>query len=352
MRITFAIPTYNRVSQLKIALASIERQVIPKGLSVSVAISNSHSIDGTTHFLNNIRSRFKMHIFNVPGSRAPNWFSLTKVVPKCADFIWMMGDDDLLTSKYSLRSIFDVIKDNLDADLFLVPMNRRVPHQRMIQRDTLMTLCNQHSYHEMLGWISGLIIRRHYFQLGMKKYTRALGFVSSPPKVMVRKKVGHFIHAQSFFSILHNRTAVLCDINVITEQKGSDRALSTVLARDGASKRFHSQRFFFDIGNILSFTHDNGLKTKPSFFKYVNKGFHQLLFDIYIEGALTGLYTKAEMKYQENLLMYKSKYLVKMSIHGSFIKQVKSVAAHSRQLINIRERLGAIRTMNKARKLR
>ena len=57
IRFAIAIPTYNRIDQLKKTINSILSQKIEKNVELSVVISNSASDDGTYEFLNRLKKK-------------------------------------------------------------------------------------------------------------------------------------------------------------------------------------------------------------------------------------------------------------------------------------------------------
>ena len=62
IRFAIAIPTYNRIDQLKKTINSILSQKIEKNVELSVVISNSASDDGTYEFLNRLKKKnFYIH---------------------------------------------------------------------------------------------------------------------------------------------------------------------------------------------------------------------------------------------------------------------------------------------------
>ena len=56
MLLTIAIPTFNRLRQLRRALRAIDQLVIPENVELVIAISNTASGDGTFRYLERAES--------------------------------------------------------------------------------------------------------------------------------------------------------------------------------------------------------------------------------------------------------------------------------------------------------
>ena len=54
LKIAIAIPTYNRLEKLKVALQSIDKQEVDEGLEIYCVVSSIASTDGTTEYFDTL----------------------------------------------------------------------------------------------------------------------------------------------------------------------------------------------------------------------------------------------------------------------------------------------------------
>jgi len=95
--LSVCVPTYNRLSYLKELLSALLSQAnsVPNGL-VEVCVGDNASTDGTRAYLETLTSpslRFWTNPTNVGGDR-----NFLKCITEAhGDYVWLLGDDDLLT---------------------------------------------------------------------------------------------------------------------------------------------------------------------------------------------------------------------------------------------------------------
>ena len=162
IKLGIAIPTYNRLEKLKVLLHSIDNQILSKDLDLSLFISNIASTDGTGEFLEKeVKKRHNLKIYNRPEDQTikPNIFYLNRIISSDVEWVWFMGDDDKLSEKDSLQKVSKCLKENNINDLEFVCVceKRRSRKTSKVFIDKVFNLCNKFGYHEMLGWISGII---------------------------------------------------------------------------------------------------------------------------------------------------------------------------------------------------
>jgi glycosyltransferase involved in cell wall biosynthesis len=95
MKISFCIPTYNRINSLKLAIKSILNNNFK---DFEICISDNNSNDGTVEFLNQISSsliRINYQSKNVGIDN--NMLSVMKMAQ--GEYIFLLGDDDYLNKK-------------------------------------------------------------------------------------------------------------------------------------------------------------------------------------------------------------------------------------------------------------
>jgi abequosyltransferase len=176
-KIAVAIPTFNRLDRLKNAIKSIELQEFDRTtIDLLCCLSNSASYDGTTEYIASLKSDridFVMHNQVVfPKETASqdrghtNWKNLTDIVPDDVDWVWFMGDDDYLTRKSAISALSEIIDRHDDEHLQIIHVSqaRRSRATGTVIRGNLLDLCNRFGFHEMLGWISSLVIKTSVFK--------------------------------------------------------------------------------------------------------------------------------------------------------------------------------------------
>ena len=221
-----AIPTFNRLDHLKKALESVTNQIIPSDVNLTILISNIASNDGTSEFLSSINSKniiinnkpFKKHTNSIA-----NFYCLAKLIPSKADWVWLHGDDDYLCDNLSLSKIIKVIRNNVDLDTDLIGacQKSRSLNSGSIHKDTIFNLCNRYGYHEMLGWISGLVLRKEEMKKAMScVFTNEDFYMVKENNFNLEKKYSYsaYPHSLEIFMNLSNKKAVFLDSPVIENQ--------------------------------------------------------------------------------------------------------------------------------------
>jgi glycosyltransferase involved in cell wall biosynthesis len=169
IKLAFAIPTYNRVGYLKNAITSIAQQNNVDDVEVTVLISNIGSTDETHKYLSQVKSYHPELHFEItnktpkPDQYFPaeyNFASLGEMIDDSIDWVWWLGDDDYLFNKNSLKTVVEAIRKAKSSNLRLVHacQGRRSLNSGKIIETKLLDLCNKIGLHEILGWMSSLII--------------------------------------------------------------------------------------------------------------------------------------------------------------------------------------------------
>ena len=169
LRIAIAIPTYNRVEKLTFAFSRIEEQIIDEDIEIVCVICNTASTDGTNDYLSKLKSdKVSLVIHSsLENSISVNWVKCFETVPRDVDWIWLHGDDDFLFENQSVNKICQLIKSKSQEfkDLSFVHacQARRSQNSEKVFNGSLFDLCNNFGYHEMLGWMSSLVIKSDIF---------------------------------------------------------------------------------------------------------------------------------------------------------------------------------------------
>jgi len=183
-KIAVAIPTFNRLSRLKRAIQSVEQQEFdPAEIEIYIVLANSASYDGTTEYIDSLKSgaitflSFNRNVLTgeevAKDGGLHNRLRLSEIVPASVDWVWYMGDDDYITQNNAIAGLTQVLKQVRGTNLGIchVSQARRSRSTGKILQGKLLDLCNTIGFHEMLGWMSSLVIRGDIF----KSYTSILG---------------------------------------------------------------------------------------------------------------------------------------------------------------------------------
>lgn len=120
MDISICIPTYNRSRHLLNCLRSILSAKKKAGnVKFQVCVSDNCSEDDTSAVVQEVRKSLDIKYYrnNENIGRVKNYLNVVDMAD--ADFVWLLGDDDLLLP-HALFTIVELIADNDDVDFFYV----------------------------------------------------------------------------------------------------------------------------------------------------------------------------------------------------------------------------------------
>lgn len=266
LKIAVAIPTFNRLSRLQNAIHSIEQQQFdPDQIELSVVLANSASYDGTTEYIDSLRdSKVKFVAHNEVSfskeeanakSGAVNWSRLAAAVPDQVDWVWFMGDDDYLKRKTAISGIAEALKANASADLAIahVSQARRSRKTGRVLKGKLIDLCNTLGFHEMLGWMSSLVIRRDIFK----------SFMALKERHYSESAYGQ---SAAFLELAAHQHALFVDADWVETQ--DDQQTPESIQR--WAEVGMGERYFYVVDGVLS-QFERGIlqeKLKPVFYRY------------------------------------------------------------------------------------
>jgi abequosyltransferase len=267
IKIAIAIPTYNRLSKLRFALERIEQQKLTGlGVQLYCIISNSCSDDGTTEFLKELKSEHIQYIiWNTPDivDGKPRWVDgrenflhCLDLTPQDIDWLWMMGDDDYLVSNNVIEQLAKVLRAHNSPSLSLIHLcqARRSRKTGKILHGELFELCNQIGYHEMLGWISSMVIRR---QRAFEAFNCEL----------FRTSNSAYPQSAALLEKCHRDEALFVDSDWVEPQD----AQQTPESIERWKKENMGERYFYVIDDLVSL-YGRGIlpkKCRPVFFRYL-----------------------------------------------------------------------------------
>lgn len=121
MKLTLAIPTYNRARYLDVLLTSIADQAQPHLNELEIIVSDNASTDDTSAVIT--RHALKMPITHI--RQAENIGSDLNFAGLFAgargDYVWIIGDDDFLLPN-ALRAVIDTINATAPGIIFVTPV--------------------------------------------------------------------------------------------------------------------------------------------------------------------------------------------------------------------------------------
>lgn len=225
LELAIAIPTYNRLENLRICVEKFDFQVVPDFVNLSLIISNSASTDGTTEYLNELTSnRDNVYIFNeILDWVSGNYGCILKALPPKIDWVWFMGDDDEFCSLKSIQKVCDLISQNQHNKNFAFIHacdEARSRNSGSCFIDTTMNLCRKFGYLEMLGWFTSLVVRRTEFEASLIQIHQRLTVMRG--EKLANTPYSAFIHSSYFLENLHDKCGVFYDEPLVREQPSTN----------------------------------------------------------------------------------------------------------------------------------
>ena len=129
MRLSICIPTFNRASHLNNCLNSIISCRLNSELKFQVCVSDNHSTDDTENVVRNAQSStdIKYHKNSSNLGHARNYLNVVNMAD--GDFIWLIGDDDLLMP-FAIENLYKLIEAHTCL-LYTSPSPRDAHESRM-----------------------------------------------------------------------------------------------------------------------------------------------------------------------------------------------------------------------------
>jgi abequosyltransferase len=253
-KICFAIPTWNRANKLKEAVESIAHQIIETQLDVSIFISDNFSDDETPTVITELIAKYSFVTFMRRQSHGGVFDNLSDVTEHAkGNYIWWFGDDDkLLPGGLQLVSMH--LNDPTIA--FVSAGNGSFkPHSGKVVSGTLLGLCNQLGWNQVIGWMSADILRSD---------------VASKVYHLMRQepyKLDAYAHVGSLLTAACNLKAIHID-QPIAEPQGKQEKLDV----ERWNKENIGWRYFLLI-DTFKYMFDQKIFTQkfnPDFFKYLS----------------------------------------------------------------------------------
>lgn len=314
MKLTIAIPTFNRLPQLQQAIAAVRALETPPGLQLHLAISNIASRDGTRDYLDALQlPGIGLHIYNTPfwelcfkKDIRSNWVRLAGAVPRDSDWVWLHGDDDVILDTGALRRVVTLAQSSDLPRLLLFPQAKRSTNSGRHYAGPLIELCQAHGFHEMLGWMSQLVMCGPLFFAAMSDFARFAGesLDSHDPgteatlprreipagddpqsaEQLTNGRVSAFHHATMVLRHFRDHAAVFVDDRIIDEQPQLPLGQEDRPTRRSAENV--RDRFFYLVDDFVEHLSLPPRSLSPRFLRYVNKSLADLMINVLAEDLL------------------------------------------------------------------
>ncbi|HNS32461.1 MAG TPA: glycosyltransferase family 2 protein [bacterium] len=125
IKLTVAIPTYNRAGYLRQALDSVINQLDGIGEKIEIIISDHGCVDETPHVMEEYKKKYPDLITcykNVEKIDSYRKFDAFIIKAK-GDYVWLLADDDML-EKGAIKKVLDVIRNHGDVAWIFVNYTR------------------------------------------------------------------------------------------------------------------------------------------------------------------------------------------------------------------------------------
>lgn len=269
LEIAVAIPTYNRLENLRECVKKFDLQMVPDSVNLSLVISNSASIDGTSEYLNELTStRKNVHVFNkILDWVGGNYGCILEALPPKIDWVWFMGDDDEFCSPKSIQKISDLIfqnRHNKDFAFIHACDEARTRNTGSSFIDTTMNLCKKFGYLEMLGWFTSLVVRRTEFEASLIQIHQRATVMRG--RKLAKTPYSAFFHSSYLLENLHEKVGAFFDEPLVREQPSANQTKT----ENRWQNENMGERYLFVVDDFQRLIKSNlPLKNLPSeFFKY------------------------------------------------------------------------------------
>lgn len=283
MLLTFALPTYNRVENLRVAVEAISRMATSGKLETSLAISNIASRDGTSDYLKklvetNAFGENRLFIFNEPKPETNCNFSyLDRAIPAVSDWVWIHGDDDVIIDPVNCLEVLIPYLYDESLSFIIVPQAKRAQLGLVTYKGSIQSLADEHGLHDVLGWVSQIIVRRSIYKEYAYFHWEKTRLVNTRDDV-INYRYSSFPHINFFYEMYAESKAALILGQLIDEQTH----LGEINYRNFTQRNelaFREGVFFF-CERIAEYLKRSNRKVPVTFFRYVTKNLVFLMMDM------------------------------------------------------------------------
>lgn len=283
VQLTFALPTYNRIKNLQVAVETISRIVKSDKLETNLAISNIASRDGTSDYLNelietNLFSKNRLFIFNEPKPETNCNFSyLDLAIPAASDWVWIHGDDDFILDPVNCLDVLIPYLYDDSLSFIIVPQAKRTRPGLVTCKGSIQSLADEHGLHDVLGWISQIIVRRSIYKEYAGFHWEKTQLVNTREDV-IKQRYSAFPHINFFYEMYAESKAVLILGQLIDEQTHPNEINLQNFTQKN-DRAFREGVFFF-CERVAAHLKKINKKVPVNFFRYVTKNLVFLMMDM------------------------------------------------------------------------
>ncbi len=169
MKLMVVIPTWNRAEYLNKAIGAIAsaRAKASQYCEVELFVSNNCSTDHTAEVLAQWQKNAPWVYGHNWEVHSENWQEILSRAfngsGRDYDYAWLQGDDDWITDSTAYAQLMEAVEadpSNLPAIVHCCAARRAIPGDSRIVSGLTEELCNIYGWHDLLGWISSLVISR------------------------------------------------------------------------------------------------------------------------------------------------------------------------------------------------
>lgn len=268
MRLLVAIPTWNRAEHLDKAIRAIAAaRAITHGCEIELFISDNCSSDHTGEVVARWQEgspwihyrRWEEHI-------ASSWPDILRRVLTGSDlvydYLWLQGDDDVITDLSAYTKLAEGIRacgEDSPAIVHCCQTRRSIPGDQRIIVGNTEDLCNSYGWHDLLGWISSLVMAKE-----------TVDQIWTSPHGEIRPMSAYW-HAEVLLEVAYGRTMLILTEGLIDPQD--------IEQTDESKQRWANakvgQAYWYIISGLSSLK-GRGIFTKPltlGFFRYLTYSF-------------------------------------------------------------------------------
>ena len=268
MKLLVAIPTWNRADHLDTAIRAVAAaRSMTRNCDVELFISDNCSSDHTAEVVARWRAdapwihyrRWEEHI----ASWGPDILRRTLQGSDLEyDYLWLQGDDDYISDLDAYEKLADAIQASAGdppAIAHCCAARRSLPGDQRIIAGNTEDLCNRYGWHDLLGWISSLVLSKE-----------TVARIWASPHCAIKPQSA-FWHAEVLLEAAYGRNMLILTEGLIDpqdEQQTPESVERWAQAKVG-------QGYWYVISGLNSLK-DRGILTKPlklGFFRYLTYSF-------------------------------------------------------------------------------
>ena len=289
MIITFAIPTYSRVSRLEVCIRSIAEQVSDE--RVRILVSDDASTDETPQVLERLAAEYPCLSYyrrETRGGYDGNFHDIFSR-PELGDteWTWMFGDDDMLRPgalSFMLKHL-----ETSESQFIHVAELKRTSGTNNLIHGSLLDLCNTFGWIEMTGFITCNVLRSARLQRAM-----------STPRWRIYAKSA-FAHSAALLEELKDEKCSFMDIPLVESQDAEQTAET-----GERWKADHIGERYLLIADCLEVMYEDKIltkKVKATFFRYLIYGMWDRFLTSFIVDYLDHQYLWADDAWHRTIKM-------------------------------------------------